>query len=505
VLCVSVEVFESHVGFLLPQHPAAICARVPEAAVTAMACFILSTLALRCGLLLCGGARESDSALHIKGVHKVLQLHGCCRNPHANLRSCCLLVCSAVQLSRCISSFACRRTDATRSEMASWAYMNSNLSTAMMTPTVIAPYMERMCLPGYTGPLCGACEAEYGHAGSSCVECLPRSANTLLYFLVCCFMFIIPVVQMVLHSKNVDKNTRLVEQASKLAAAGVMPFAGHPSFQNRTSNTSGGASFQPNLPPLQERPSQSPKAAAAAAATTVFPSPDKSVGAVELASMQARELPGRAELDTNLRADQSTSSIQSWDMVSPFSEPSAVAGAIAVSTDNSGTSIPPLPLPDVHQSLTLGPAGSGGQKSSSLFQRLFDVSSLDHDDTHIAWGVTQASGTHRRVLQHNVSSMSRRGPSGTSVTSQGSMISGAASPMPETVGGQPAGAAAAAGEGASSGLQPAAGGPGALPPGVLVVAPTRRTVHRRTYKFWHSDILSVNAVYAVDKEQGAQP
>lgn len=229
---------------------------------------------------------------------------------------------------------------------------------------------------------------------------------------------------------------------------------------------------------------------------------------MELANMQARELSGRAELDTNLRGDQSTSSMQSWEMVSPFSEPSAVAGAIAVSRGNSNTSIPPLPLPDVHQSLTLGPAGSG-QKSSSLFQRLFDVSSLDHDDTHI-WGVTQASSAHRRVLQHNVSSMSRRGPSGTSVTSQGSMVSGSTTPMPETVGGQPAaaaavpaGAAAAAGEGASGGLQPATGGPGALPPGVLVVAPNRRTVHRRSYKFWHSDILSVRTDYVIEKGQGA--
>lgn len=67
------------------------------------------------------------------------------------------------------------------------------------------PYVDNMCFEGYTGPLCGACMDGFGHSGQRCVKCVHRSTNSFFYFLVCLFMFIMPALQTLLHSKNVQK------------------------------------------------------------------------------------------------------------------------------------------------------------------------------------------------------------------------------------------------------------------------------------------------------------
>lgn len=414
---------------------------------------------------------------------------------------------AVVQLSRCISSLACRRSDETRKGMANWAYANSNLSTLNMTQTAIASYMERMCATGYTGPLCGACQPDHGHSGSTCVKCPNKSFNSFLYIVVCCFMLLVPVVQMVLHSKNVSKNTQLVQAATRMPGAAVFPWMAAPSFQARNSATS---SYTPGLPPLTEGPSHSPTTADA---LREYPSPaGKDVAAaVEMAYMQQRPpaeaAPGATTPDLGtISRDQSTASI---DMLSPFSEPSAISGAMAVSRDHlaSSAAVATAPPGDMQQQVGMQPSQNlaavtdSSLRSATLFQRLFDVNSLDHEEFY-TWSVGHVSQQQRRVLGHNTSSISHRGVSGTSVgagASMSSMVGRTPSPAPEqSLGGAMLGGAAggpafgqestayagAAGGGVGAGGGAAAGGGGG---GVL------RHVHRRAYKFWHADIISVSA------------
>lgn len=97
--------------------------------------------------------------------------------------------------------------------MADWAYLNSGTPTMLLNDTTIAPYMERMCATGYEGPLCGACWANYGHAGAACVKCMPWGINNGMYLLVCLFMLGVPVVQMVLHSYKVERTTQMAQRA----------------------------------------------------------------------------------------------------------------------------------------------------------------------------------------------------------------------------------------------------------------------------------------------------
>jgi hypothetical protein len=87
--------------------------------------------------------------------------------------------------------------------MAGWAHGHSDVPTMRMNDTVVAPYMDSMCALGYDGPLCGSCSVDYGRAGTACVRCPPRGVNSFLYFLVCIFMLVSPVVQMLLHSTTV--------------------------------------------------------------------------------------------------------------------------------------------------------------------------------------------------------------------------------------------------------------------------------------------------------------
>jgi hypothetical protein len=260
--------------------------------------------------------------------------------------------------------------------MATWAYGAANMSTLQMNGTLIEPYMKHMCVKGYTGPLCGACEPDHGHTGTTCIKCLPQQTNSFLYFLVCCFMMVVPVVQMLLHAKGVNKNTELVAAASKLSwssyPSGMQPVL--------SGSNAGGGSYTPVLPTLKERQQSEEEANAAAMGADVVP---KDVAAVEMAHMhrtyvcpsaavaagaapppapaaatQAGLPPpppaaaaaamddgwGRSDLDT-WRVDQGSAG----EMLSPFSEPSAVAGAIAVSRNGSNSSMTPT-IQDIHAS-----------------------------------------------------------------------------------------------------------------------------------------------------------
>lgn len=367
-----------------------------------------------------------------------------------------------LQLSRCISSLACRRSDATRRQMATWAYTAANLSTAQMNSSVVTPYMDSMCAQGYTGPLCGACEPMYGHTGTTCVKCLESGANSFLYFLVCCFMMVVPAVQMVLHAKGVNKNTQLLAAAN--AAGGSKLIWTRSNMQSRASSTGPGG---PNmLSPLAKGSSEKqvaeehtngtetrwnggPAAANGAAVEmanmhTLFVSPSAAVAAgaasqhpqspppppPPLPPVRVESVNSQSDIDYS-RVDQG-SPAAAPDMFSPFSEPSAVAGAMA-GRDGSGTSVA-RSLSDAHMSHLVGPrSGLPNARGGGLLLRLFDTTSVDHQAA-AAWGYARTA--------------SMQTPRGTP-------------------------------------RQPAP---------VPHVLATQGSIHRRSYKFWHADILSVSCI-----------
>lgn len=113
--------------------------------------------------------------------------------------------------------------------MTDWAELHADRSITQLNSinhTTGAPIYKQyldlgMCAPGYDGPLCGACEAGHGHRSHACVKCLPKQINSLLYFLVCCVMFLIPAIQMLMHSKNVEKRTLQLREAAAAMHGGA--------------------------------------------------------------------------------------------------------------------------------------------------------------------------------------------------------------------------------------------------------------------------------------------
>lgn len=294
--------------------------------------------------------------------------------------------------------------------MSKWAQAAADTPTVNMTDAQVNAYMEYMCAEGHTGPVCGACLPKYGHSGSghTCVKCLPRGANNFAYFLVCCFMMLVPAIQMVMHAKGVMKSTELVEEASKLSAtsttAGTPP---NPAFLPKaTQSATGAGAYMPVLQPVHETGPGSgsasfvcPSAAAAAGAVPTYVSPSaaaaaaaaaggaggefvsnnsmgKDVGAIELAPMQqsaaadgsgSGRAVGKSDVDS-FKADQGIGG--GYDMVSPFSDSSAVAGAMAVSRDESAMSAAASTLSGGHPSqvglVCLGYWAGTGQDQARL-------------------------------------------------------------------------------------------------------------------------------------------
>lgn len=205
----------------------------------------------------------------------------------------CTTPSSLSQLSRCISSLACSRNSSNTNAMAAWAYVHAPLQTSQLGATAVRGYMDQMCASGYTGPLCGACAMQpiaYGHSGFRCIRCLPAGWNTLLYLLVCCVMFAIPAMQMVLHSKNVHKRTlHLAAQGGAAGLGGPMrnPWASSTSGAQAAGAASVGGGPQrgrfPGLHPLQEVASGEEYGSSRVASAAG----NKDVGSVQLAELQS--------------------------------------------------------------------------------------------------------------------------------------------------------------------------------------------------------------------------
>jgi hypothetical protein len=174
---------------------------------------------------------------------------------------------------------------------------------------------------------------------------MPQAANSFLYFLVCCFMLLVPVIQMVLHTNSVRKNTQLVAAASKLS------WTSQPSFQPRHSHSST-AGRLPSLPTLQEELSiegmQQPLSGFEVAGTGIKPGQ----AAVELTLMQAATsasaVPGGCTHSDVSSVDQGPLRVSSGSDAdaSPFCSTSAVAAAQAgVSEGLASAGVPLLQGP----------------------------------------------------------------------------------------------------------------------------------------------------------------
>lgn len=259
--------------------------------------------------------------------------------PNQDMAAAVVAACATTQLSRCISSLACRRTEYTRKDMANWSYAHAHLSVMQLNDTIIQPYMQYMCSHGYTGPLCGSCQPDYGHRAHDCAKCMPQAANSFLYFLVCCFMLLVPVVQMVLHTNSVRRNTQLMAAASKLS------LTSQHSFQPRHSHSSA-TGRPPSLPTLQEElpaeVTQQLQLSGRASADIGM----KRGQTVELTPMQAATTAptgGWSHKDAS-RVDQDSLRVSSGSDadVSPFSAAAAVAAAQAGVREDSGPSSVPL-------------------------------------------------------------------------------------------------------------------------------------------------------------------
>lgn len=256
-----------------------------------------------------------------------------------------------------------------RPGMAKWSLAAADTPTALLTTEEINTYMAVMCTRGYTGPICGACQPGFGHSGHACVKCPPRSVNSFIYFLVCCFMLLVPALQMVLHAKGVSKNKKLVAAARRgsglrIAAArapnpALLPKAG-------ACCAGGSASFLPVLQPVHEVAPNSativcPSAMKAAEAAPTHVSPfvaeatamaggvvgssmtmGKDAHAIELTHLQHCWSPA-VTADGN---DGGQSDVERFNedqgggggytaMLPRFCQPTAAEGAIAVSRDGS--------------------------------------------------------------------------------------------------------------------------------------------------------------------------
>lgn len=108
--------------------------------------------------------------------------------------------------------------------MTNWAIANAGKTITQLNQIQLdgsplyGEYLGHMCSHGYQGALCGSCQADHGHSGHTCMKCLSPRLNGFVYFLLCCFMFFIPVASMWLHSKNVAKRTHQIHEAERLVA-----------------------------------------------------------------------------------------------------------------------------------------------------------------------------------------------------------------------------------------------------------------------------------------------
>jgi hypothetical protein len=149
-----------------------------------------------------------------QGVYKPL-IHGC---------AFCTAAIGCHQLHRCINPNACWRDETISRAMTRWAYQHANYTiiqlNTLTSPTSKQPfymeYMDHMCFKGYTGSLCGACQPDFGHSGTTCVQCPSKAANAMFFIGMCLLTFLIPGASMLMHITEVKRRSGKVKEWQQL-------------------------------------------------------------------------------------------------------------------------------------------------------------------------------------------------------------------------------------------------------------------------------------------------
>jgi hypothetical protein len=82
----------------------------------------------------------------------------------------------------------------------------------------MSPYMGTMCTPGYTGPLCGSCEPNYGRVGFQCSRCFTHTwGHYLLYVVVWVYLFGMVVVAGWIHVREVMQRHQKKQAGATMA------------------------------------------------------------------------------------------------------------------------------------------------------------------------------------------------------------------------------------------------------------------------------------------------
>jgi predicted amidophosphoribosyltransferase len=111
--------------------------------------------------------------------------------------------------------------------MTDWAYRHANYSSKQLN-TLRSPgqhqpiylgSMEHMCSKDYTGPLCGACQADFGHSGSTCVQCPTKAGNAFFFIGMCLLTLLIPSVSVFMHIGEVKRRTGKLTEWKKAQQA----------------------------------------------------------------------------------------------------------------------------------------------------------------------------------------------------------------------------------------------------------------------------------------------
>jgi hypothetical protein len=403
---------------------------------------------------------------------------------------CCFLL---LQLHNCINPRACYRSNATIHKMADWAWNNQryNITQLNSNRPLLDDYMRHMCNPGYEGPLCGACQEHptpYGHSTHTCHECPRASINSFYYFIVSVFMFVVPVLNMWLHSQNVRKRSAQMRRAniSSMQHAIGQPAAGvvqHESL-NPASKPAADAAIAAGradsgattieLAALQQQQQQKLGAIHTVSDAYGALKPDQDVASA--ASSGSASKPGiipTLQVSTASATGMSYSSTSSptatINSASPFiqeqtvpsqTQPAAIRGMSATA---AGAATAAAPSAGVPASNTLGARINSG--TGRLFRHFFDHHLLDDDDVPRLMS-TSALHFPQSVERFNMQQQQQQQKQQHRPARSMSMPVRRSSDDKNVL--QGAGLAAAAG-----------------------VTGAQQQFQRRSYKFWHTDIIMV--------------
>jgi hypothetical protein len=391
-----------------------------------------------------------------------------------------------LQLHGCINPRACYRSKDAVQAMSDWAYNHRQLDITQLnkatnpngTP-LLQEYMQYMCLPGYEGPLCGSCEeypTPYGHSTHTCRPCPSPSFNNLWYFVVSVFMFVVPVLNMWLHSQNVRKRSAQIHRArigSIQQQVAVQPLAGLVQQESLAPDTAAAGPAGSGAKAVELAALQQQQQLAAGGAADVYGVPQFDQDVAPAASQQKITVDSKPGIIPTLHVSTATTAMS----YSSTASPTATINSASPFINEHAASSQPDPIqesgcPFAAAAAAVPPAQAvAGASSSSIGGRLHSASSrlfrhfFDHqllDDSDVP-RLLSTSTIHSPQSYASLNSQQQQQKLQHGVPRSVSM------PVPSSI---------------SDGMP----GRGAMGAGVGGV----QQLQRRTFKFWHTDIIMVS-------------